>query len=262
MSTHYGRMIHEDDRTIMFANPEDAAEYIGFDLTPDVTLAAAGSAPDPAREGGHRVREGWREVLRRRQPHALLERRPGQLGAGRRAVRQGLDRVLPRLPGARAAGDALDDRALPEVLRGRPDEGRLRGRLRGRGDLPADLPEGVVQGGLQHHRAQRAHGREAPRASSRTTPAGTRGTATRAWRSSGRTSSATAPRAQALHRRVEQRLARLEAQRPGRVPLPGEPARNSASRTSTSTRARRSGRWTRTPSTCPTSTTRRPTSRT
>jgi len=34
MSTHYGRMIHQDDRTIMFANPEDAAEYIGFDLTP------------------------------------------------------------------------------------------------------------------------------------------------------------------------------------------------------------------------------------
>ena len=33
MSTHYGRMIHEDDRTIMFANPEDAGEYIGFDLT-------------------------------------------------------------------------------------------------------------------------------------------------------------------------------------------------------------------------------------
>ena len=33
MSTHYGRMIHEDDKTIMFANPEDAAEYLGFDLT-------------------------------------------------------------------------------------------------------------------------------------------------------------------------------------------------------------------------------------
>jgi propane monooxygenase coupling protein len=27
-----GRMIHEDDRTIMFANPEDAADLIGFDL--------------------------------------------------------------------------------------------------------------------------------------------------------------------------------------------------------------------------------------
>ena len=33
MSTQYGRMIHLDDRTIMFANPEDAAEYIDFDLT-------------------------------------------------------------------------------------------------------------------------------------------------------------------------------------------------------------------------------------
>jgi propane monooxygenase coupling protein len=26
-------MIHLDDRTIMFANPEDAAEYLDFDLT-------------------------------------------------------------------------------------------------------------------------------------------------------------------------------------------------------------------------------------
>jgi propane monooxygenase coupling protein len=34
MSTHYGRMVHMDDRTIMFANPEDAAEYLDFDLKP------------------------------------------------------------------------------------------------------------------------------------------------------------------------------------------------------------------------------------
>jgi propane monooxygenase coupling protein len=34
MSTHYGRMIHLDDRTLFFANPEDAAEYLGFDLVP------------------------------------------------------------------------------------------------------------------------------------------------------------------------------------------------------------------------------------
>ena len=34
MSTHYGRMIHLDDRTLFFANPEDAAEYLGFDLRP------------------------------------------------------------------------------------------------------------------------------------------------------------------------------------------------------------------------------------
>lgn len=34
MSTHYGRMVHLDDRTVLFANPEDAAEYIDFDLKP------------------------------------------------------------------------------------------------------------------------------------------------------------------------------------------------------------------------------------
>ena len=32
MSTHYGRMVHLDDRVLLFANPEDAAEYIDFDL--------------------------------------------------------------------------------------------------------------------------------------------------------------------------------------------------------------------------------------
>jgi propane monooxygenase coupling protein len=34
MSTHYGRMVVLDDRVLMFANPEDAAEYLGFDLQP------------------------------------------------------------------------------------------------------------------------------------------------------------------------------------------------------------------------------------
>jgi propane monooxygenase coupling protein len=34
MSTHYGRMVVLDDRVVLFANPEDAAEYIDFDLTP------------------------------------------------------------------------------------------------------------------------------------------------------------------------------------------------------------------------------------
>lgn len=32
MSTHYGRMVVLDDEVILFANPEDAAEYIDFDL--------------------------------------------------------------------------------------------------------------------------------------------------------------------------------------------------------------------------------------
>jgi propane monooxygenase coupling protein len=34
MSTHYGRMVVLDDRVLLFANPEDAAEYLGFDLEP------------------------------------------------------------------------------------------------------------------------------------------------------------------------------------------------------------------------------------
>jgi propane monooxygenase coupling protein len=34
MSTHYGRMVVLDDRVLFFANPEDAAEYLGFDLEP------------------------------------------------------------------------------------------------------------------------------------------------------------------------------------------------------------------------------------
>jgi propane monooxygenase coupling protein len=30
-STHYGRMVRLDDKVIVFANPEDAAEYLGFE---------------------------------------------------------------------------------------------------------------------------------------------------------------------------------------------------------------------------------------
>ena len=36
MSTHYGRMVVDDEteNVLFFANPEDAAEYLGFDLEP------------------------------------------------------------------------------------------------------------------------------------------------------------------------------------------------------------------------------------
>ena len=36
MSTHYGKMIHMDDRTVMFGNLEEAAEFIGDMLPPTV----------------------------------------------------------------------------------------------------------------------------------------------------------------------------------------------------------------------------------
>ena len=48
MSTHYGRMIHTDDRTLFFANPEDAAEYLGFDLA----VQEGGEIPRPRERSG------------------------------------------------------------------------------------------------------------------------------------------------------------------------------------------------------------------
>ena len=41
ISTHSGRMIHEENRTVFFANPEEAAAYLGFDLFPQ-------GMPEPA----------------------------------------------------------------------------------------------------------------------------------------------------------------------------------------------------------------------
>lgn len=36
MSTHYGKMVHMDDRTVMFGDLEEAAEFIGDMLPPKV----------------------------------------------------------------------------------------------------------------------------------------------------------------------------------------------------------------------------------
>ena len=40
MSTHYGKMIHMDDRTVMFGSMEEAAEFIGDMLPPVVNQSA------------------------------------------------------------------------------------------------------------------------------------------------------------------------------------------------------------------------------
>ena len=40
MSTHYGKMIHMDDRTVMFGSMEDAAAFIGDMLPPEVASKA------------------------------------------------------------------------------------------------------------------------------------------------------------------------------------------------------------------------------
>jgi propane monooxygenase coupling protein len=37
LSTHYGRMVALDDRVVLFADPEDGAEYLDFELKPGST---------------------------------------------------------------------------------------------------------------------------------------------------------------------------------------------------------------------------------
>ena len=139
MSTHYGRMIA-------------ATTGRSCSPTPRTRPSTSASTSRPRRADGTRVRPQEDPCTRRTARSTSSSTAtctsgtpaPQNWVAGPGEVRQGLDRVLPRLPGARPARDALADRALPEVLRGRPDEGRLRGRPRRRGDLPVDVPQGVV----------------------------------------------------------------------------------------------------------------------
>ena len=83
MSTHYGRMVHEDDRTIMFANPEDAAEYLGFDLP--ATVSADGPAAKASSEDS-----AWG-----RRAGARPTRRPPRPGGSARPVPPAQDRPSP-----------------------------------------------------------------------------------------------------------------------------------------------------------------------
>jgi propane monooxygenase coupling protein len=45
MATHYGRMVADDEKVVLYANPEDAAEELGFDL-----LEKAGPATEEGAE--------------------------------------------------------------------------------------------------------------------------------------------------------------------------------------------------------------------
>ena len=150
MSTHYGRMIHEDDRTIMFANPEDAAEYIGFDLKRH-RRAERHHHCARTRDLPRRSRCTRRTARSTSSSTATCTTGTPARTTGCRAHEQyakGWIECFHAYQGLGPAGDALADREVPEVLRGRPDEGRLRGRPRRRGDLPADVPEGVVPDGF------------------------------------------------------------------------------------------------------------------
>ena len=161
MSTHYGRMVVLDDRVAAVRQPR-------------------------GRRRVHRLRPQARRS-RRRTPCTRRTARstssstatctsgtraPTNWVKGARGVRQGLDRVLPRLPGPRPAGDALDARALPEVLGRGLREGRVRGRLRRQGGLPVDVPEGLVHERLQRHRAERRAAGPLPGQADRQRPLG------------------------------------------------------------------------------------------
>ena len=247
MSTHYGRMV-------VARRPRDHVRQ------PRGRGRVHRLRPEGRSRGSH-VREGRREVLRAGHPHPLLGREPRELGAGRRGVREGLDRVLPRLPGPRPAGDPLVDRGLPEVLPGALREGHVRGRPRRRGDLPADVPEGVVRERLQHLRAGRRDGGPPPGPADRQRALRPARRRPRAAPARGGPREVRLQGREALHGRVERRLARLQALRRRGRSRTSRSASSWASPTSTSTRARRSGRWTRTPSTSPTSTRSRPATR-
>ena len=91
MSTHYGRMVVLDDRVLLFANPEDAAEYIDFDLQ-----------PSSSRRSCMYEKDGEKYFIFDSHLH-FWDASPENWVPGRRGVREGLDRVLPRLPGARPA---------------------------------------------------------------------------------------------------------------------------------------------------------------
>ncbi len=101
-----------------------------------------------------------------------MGRQSGELGQGPGAVRQGVDRMLPRLHGPGSARDALADREVHEVLRGGLRQGRVRGRRRRRRHLPVHVPEGVVHERLQHGRGQRRDGREVSGQADRQRPLG------------------------------------------------------------------------------------------
>ena len=119
MSTHYGRMIHEDDRTIMFANPEDAAEYIGFDLKAYDELTGTTHSYVPRPSGGPMYEKDGEKYFVVDSHMHFWDASPAELGGRPGELRQGLDRVLPRLPGPRArrrrTGRSSTSRSTPRT---------------------------------------------------------------------------------------------------------------------------------------------------
>ena len=135
MSTHYGRMVVLDDRVLLFANPEDAAEYLGFDL------AAGAVAP------------GEESRCTRRTASSTTSS-TATCTSGTRARRTGsrAPRSTPRAGSSastptRASGPPDTHWTIEHFQKYSADDFEkdvFRGRRRRQGGLPVDVPEGVV----------------------------------------------------------------------------------------------------------------------
>ena len=254
MSTHYGRMVVLDDRVIMFANPEDAAEYIDFDLKPSARSRERGRA-------SMYEKDGEKYFVLDTHTH-FWDASPENWVKGAEEYAKGWIECFHAYQGLGPPETHWSIEDFQKYSAGALREGHVRGRPRRRGDLPADVPEGVVRerASTRPSRTPRwrpgnpdrliVNGRFDPRDGD---PGLRQLEEDHAQvRPQGR---------EALHGRVERRLARLQALRRRSPSRSSRSASSWASPTSTSTRARRSGRWTRTPSTSPTSTRSRPATR-
>ena len=91
MSTHYGRMVHLDDRTIMFANPEDAAEYIA--LRPQARSRKPWFGLAAPRRLRAAARSRRRPAPHRRPPGGIMAKELRFGEEGRRLLQAGVDQL-------------------------------------------------------------------------------------------------------------------------------------------------------------------------
>ena len=165
MSTHYGRMVVLDDKIIMFANPEDAAEYISFDLQAQgdgtkLRRRLPGERPPVFEHNGEQY--FIVDSTSSSTPHVGLAG-PDNWVKGQEQYAKGWIECFHAYQSPRPARDPLADREVHVLHPGRFRQGRLRGRRRRLRHLPVDVSGGVVRGGLQQHSsAERRAGGEVP----------------------------------------------------------------------------------------------------
>ena len=152
MSTHYGRMVVLDDRVVLFANPEDAAEYIGFDLKAVV-----------AQERTDMYEKDGEQYFVFDSHLHFWDASPANWVKGQEQYAKGWIECFHAYMGLAPAETHWTLEHFQKYSRRRLRAGRLRERPRRPGRLPVDLPQGLVHRRLQRHRAQRGPAGPLPR---------------------------------------------------------------------------------------------------